>query len=317
MSTALRTPDKAGPTQDRRSGPTWGERLQASPYIWLAPMTLLLLLVFVYPIVEIARLSVTEAGLIGPVEEYTTDSYTDVLGSAAFASTLRVTFIFVVASIVLQIILGMAIALLIDEAGRRGLRGTVITRTAVLTAWAIPGVVIGIIWSLLYQETTSGILNYGVSLLGGAGQVPFLSDPNTALVSVIVANVWRGTAFSMILCYAGLQTVSRDVLEAARMDGAGYWRSLWSIVLPLMLPILTTTVIIVTVETFNTFDMVLALTGGGPGTATEVLALRIYSQIFEQLNLGSGAALGMVLMTINLVMIAIYLRVLGRRGAVA
>lgn len=317
MSAGLRTPEKAAPQQERRGGPTWGERLQASPYIWLAPMTLLLLLVFVYPIVEIARLSFTEAGLIEPVEEYTTGSYTGVLGSSAFADTLRVTFIFVVASIVLQIILGMAIALLIDEAGRRGLRGTVITRTAVLTAWAIPGVVIGIIWSLMYQETTSGILNYGVSLLGGAGQVPFLSDPNVALVSVIVANVWRGTAFSMILCYAGLQTVSRDVLEAARMDGAGYWRSLRSIVLPLMLPILTTTVIIVTVETFNTFDMVLALTGGGPGTATEVLALRIYSQIFEQLNLGGGAALGMVLMTINVFMIAVYLRVLGRRGAVA
>lgn len=279
-------------------------------------MTLLLLAVFVYPIVEIARLSFTDVGLIEPVEDYTLASYADVLGSAAFAQTLQVTFVFVLVSIVFQILLGMAIALLIDEAGRRGLRGTVITRTAVLTAWAIPGVVIGIIWSLLYQETTSGILNYGLSLLGFSGQVPFLSDPTIALASVIVANVWRGTAFSMILCYAALQTVSRDVLEAAKIDGAGYWRSFRSIVLPLMLPILTTTIIIVTVETFNTFDMVLALTGGGPGTATEVLALRIYSQIFELLNLGNGAALGMVLMSINIMMIAVYLRVLGRRGAV-
>jgi multiple sugar transport system permease protein len=317
MSTALRASPGTATDAPRPSGPTWTERLQSSPWLWLAPMTLLLLGVFVYPIVEIARLSFTEAGLIEPVEEYTLDSYRDVLGSGAFARTLQVTFLFVAASIVLQIVLGMAIALLIDEAGRRGLRGTVLTRTAVLTAWAIPGVVIGIIWSLLYQETTSGILNYGISLLGFAGQVPFLSDPNIALASVVVANVWRGTAFSMILCYAGLQTVSRDVLEAARMDGAGYWRSLRSIVLPLMLPILTTTIIIVTVETFNTFDMVLALTGGGPGTATEVLALRVYTEIFEQLDLGHGAALGMVLMAINLVMIAVYLRVLGRRGAVA
>ncbi len=279
-------------------------------------MTVLLLAVFVYPMVEIVRLSFTEAGLIEPVQDYTLGSYADVLGSAGFARTLRVTFLFVVASIVFQILLGLAIALLIDEASRRGLRGTVVTRTAVLTAWAIPGVVIGIIWSLLYQETTSGILNYGLSLIGLSGQVPFLSDPTSALVSVIVANVWRGTAFSMILCYAGLQTVSRDILEAARVDGASYWRTLRSIVLPLLLPILTINVIIVTVETFNTFDMVLALTGGGPGTATEVLALRVYSEIFEQLNLGRGAALGAVLMSINVVMIAVYLRVLARRGAV-
>ena len=312
MSSALRT-SRAAPPRTRAS---WGQRAQSSPWLWLAPMTLLLLAVFVYPIVEIARLSFTDVGLIEPVEDYTLASYADVLGSAAFAQTLQVTFVFVLVSIVFQILLGMAIALLIDEAGRRGLRGTVITRTAVLTAWAIPGVVIGIIWSLLYQETTSGILNYGLSLLGFSGQVPFLSDPTIALASVIVANVWRGTAFSMILCYAGLQTVSRDVLEAAKIDGAGYWRSFRSIVLPLMLPILTTTIIIVTVETFNTFDMVLALTGGGPGTATEVLALRIYSQIFELLNLGNGAALGMVLMLINIAMIAVYLRVLGRRGAV-
>ncbi|MDP9392982.1 MAG: sugar ABC transporter permease [Actinomycetota bacterium] len=315
MTTVVRPARAASPGGPQARPSRW-QRLQSSPWIWLAPMTVLLLAVFVYPMVEIVRLSFTEAGLIEPVQDYTLGSYADVLGSAGFARTLRVTFLFVVASIVFQILLGLAIALLIDEASRRGLRGTVVTRTAVLTAWAIPGVVIGIIWSLLYQETTSGILNYGLSLIGLSGQVPFLSDPTSALVSVIVANVWRGTAFSMILCYAGLQTVSRDILEAARVDGASYWRTLRSIVLPLLLPILTINVIIVTVETFNTFDMVLALTGGGPGTATEVLALRVYSEIFEQLNLGRGAALGAVLMSINVVMIAVYLRVLARRGAV-
>jgi len=220
-------------------------------------------------------------------------------------------------STVFQLGLGLAAGLLVNGAERRGLRGTVITRTAVLTAWAIPGVIIGVIWSLLYEESESGILNYGLSLLGFSGETPFLSDPNVALTSVTVANVWRGTALSMILCYAGLKTISTDVYEAARMDGASAAQTLRRVTIPLMMPILTTTLVLVVVETFNTFDMVLSLTGGGPGDATEVLALSVYDQIFRQLNVGRGAAIAVVLMLINLVMIAIYLRLIERQERTA
>src|SRR5690606_41333771 len=97
-----------------------------------------------------------------------------------------------------------------------------------------------------------------------------LAGTDVALTSVIVANVWRGTAFSLSLCYAGLTTIPDDVYEAARIDGARAHQILGRITVPLMLPILTTTLVLVVVETFNTFVMVLALTGGGPGTATQV-----------------------------------------------
>src|SRR5919112_51112 len=285
---------------------------------WLLPLALVLGVVLVYPMVEIFRLSFTDTSLVsGEPYSYTTDTYRSLVTGDDFRHTLGITFIFVLFSTLFQLLLGFGAALLVNGAERRGLRGTVLTRTVVLTAWAIPGVIIGVIWALLYEESQSGILNYGLSLVGFSGETAFLSDPNTALVSVTVANVWRGTALSMILCYAGLKTIPTDVYEAARMDGANAPQTLRRVTVPMMMPILTTTLVLVVVETFNTFDMVLSLTGGGPGDATEVLALSIYDQIFEQLNVGRGAAMAVVLMLINLLMIAIYLRLIERQERTA
>ncbi len=285
------------------------DRWRSSPWLWLIPLTALLVLVFLYPLVEIVRLSFTDASLVsGEGYSYGLDPYRSILRGRDFLGVLRVTFLFVLFSVVFQMLLGFGIALLLDTAQRRGLRFTVLTRTVVMTAWAIPGVIIGIIWSFLYQETESGILNYLGSLVGLSGNIAFLSDPHTALTSVTVANIWRGTALSMIFCYAGLKTVPRDLVEASRVDGAGPWQFLTRVTLPMLLPLLTINLIVVTVETFNTFDMVLALTGGGPGAATEVLALGVYDQVFRLLNLGRGAAMAVVLMVINLAMILVYLR---------
>ena len=281
---------------------------------WLLPLGLVLGVVLVYPMVEIFRLSFTDSTLVsGEPYSYTTKPYRSLVTGDDFRHTLGITFIFVLFSTLFQLLLGFGAALLVNGAERRGLRGTVLTRTVVLTAWAIPGVIIGVIWALLYEESQSGILNYGLSLVGFSGETAFLSDPNTALVSVTVANVWRGTALSMILCYAGLKTIPTDVYEAARMDGANAPQTLRRVTVPMMMPILTTTLVLVVVETFNTFDMVLSLTGGGPGDATEVLALSIYDQIFEQLSVGRGAAMAVVLMLINIAMIAVYLRLIERQ----
>jgi multiple sugar transport system permease protein len=292
--------------------PRRGWRNSAWP--WLAPLAIVLALVLIYPVVEILRLSFTDASLVsGEPYTATADTYRSLVRGDDFRHTVEITFLFVLFSTVFQLALGLGAALLVNGAERRGLRGTIITRTAVMTAWAIPGVIIGVIWKLLYQESESGILNYGLSLVGGSGVTPFLSDPHLALVSVIVANVWRGTALSMILCYAGLKTIPDDVYEASRLDGAGHLQTLTRITLPLMLPILLTNLVLVVVETFNTFDMVLTLTGGGPGNSTSVLALNVYDEIFRQLNLGRGAAMAVVLLLINVVMIGAYLRLVERQ----
>ena len=121
----------------------------------------------------------------------------------------------------------------------------------------------------------------------------------------------------MILCYAGLKTIPGDVYEAARVDGASAPQTLRRVTLPMMAPILLTNLVLVVVETFNTFDMVLSLTGGGPGNSTSILALQVYDEIFRQLQLGRGAAMAVVLILINVAMIAVYLRLVDRQEKVA
>ncbi|PTL39109.1 carbohydrate ABC transporter permease [Alkalicoccus saliphilus] len=287
-----------------------------NPIPWFLPLLAVLLLVFVYPIIEIVRFSFTDAGLLDTNYSVTLESYTSLFTSPGFTQMLIITGVFVFFSVTFQMILGLAIALLVDQGMKRKLHGTIVIRTAVLTAWAIPGVIIGIIWMMMYNEADSGVLNYILSSLGIADSVAFLSDPVNALVSVTVANIWRGTAFSMIMIYAGLQTISRDVIEASLVDGANAFKRLFKVIIPILSPVLFVNLIIVTVETFNTFDMVMALTGGGPGRSTEVIALSIYNSIFNQFELGQGAATAVVLLLINALMTVIYFKVLQKNQEV-
>jgi multiple sugar transport system permease protein len=295
---------------------TWSESIRDSPALWLLPLAVVLGVTFLFPVFEIARLSFTDASLIDEDYSYTLESYLDLFRSPYFANMLWATAIFVFASVFLQMLLGFLIALVVDQGAKRGMRTSIVTRTAVLSAWAIPGVIIGIIWSILYEQSAAGILNYVLSFVG-FGEVPFLSDPQVALASVTLANVWRGTAFSMILLYAGLQTLPNDVMEAAKVDGANAWQRLTRVMLPLLAPMLFINLVIVSIETFNTFDMVLALTGGGPGRSTEIAALSVYNQIFEQFNLGQGAATAVLLVAVNLIMTFVYVRFLERDEGVA
>ena len=142
------------------------ERTAGSPLPWLVPLAAILLLTFVFPIVEIARLSLTDAGSIEGGYSYTLGSYTQLFTSPYFFSMLTATVIFVAFSVTFQMIFGFFIALAVDQGARRGMRTSIVTRTAVLTAWAVPGVIIGVIWSILYQQSAGGILNYLVSLFG-------------------------------------------------------------------------------------------------------------------------------------------------------
>lgn len=286
-----------------------------TPYPWLIPLLIVLTVVFVYPIFQIIHLSFTNANMIQLGYNYTFESYLRLFMLPGFLPMIGTTAFFVFFSVTFQLVAGFIVALLIVQGEKLKIRGTVIVRTSVLVAWAIPGVVIGVIWGMLYNETDAGIINYALSTIG-LGPISFLSDPTMALLSVTLANIWRGTAFSMILMYAGLKTVSKDILEAAIIDGANAWQRMKSVILPAIAPIILVNLIIISIDTFNTFDMVMALTGGGPGNSTEVIALSIYTAIFREFNLGEGAATAVVLLIINVGMTMVYLKVLGKRGAV-
>ena len=282
-------------------------RLIDNPLPWLLP-TLAALAVFqLYPLVEAVRLSLTNEVLTATGTEFVgLENYVDLFTSTGFWQMVSVTAVFAVSSIALHTLFGLILALAIDYGVRRGLRGHLTTRVSVLLAWIVPGVIIGLIWKVMLVESQLGAVNY---LLGtvGIGPVPFRSDPTLALVSTIIAGTWRGTAFAMIMIYGGLQRIPQRLYEAARIDGAGRWARFRHVTLPQLKPVLFVTIVLVTIYALNTFDLIFALTNGGPGQATEVFALFMYRKAFTDYALGEGAAVAVVLLGINLLLTVVYL----------
>ena len=283
------------------------ERLQNHPLSWIAPAGLFLLVFRLYPLLEAIRMSFTNMSLIEPDYSYIgLDAYAQVLSSPSFWTMARVTVVFVAVSVVLQITLGMILALAIDYGVTQKLKGTVTTRVAVLSAWVIPGIVIGILWKIMLIETNYGVINYMLLQLG-FDVTAFLSDPQMALLSTIMANTWRGTAFSMIMLYAGLQQVPTHLYDAAKVDGAKALQRFRYVTIPQIKPVVFINLVLITIYTLNTFDMIMSLTGGGPGHATEVLALFMYFEGFTRFDLGEAAAVAVMMLLVNLVMTAIYM----------
>lgn len=284
-------------------------RLGERPLVWLLPLALLLLLTYVSPGIDVVRYSFTDATLLNPDFDYTFSSYGVAASNVDLPGILWVTLLFVVSSVVLQLVLGLLVAMALHRGKLRGLPGAGLVRVVVLCSWIVPGVASGIVWQLMFNEASYGFLNATLRMVGIA-PVAWLSDPSIAIWSAVIANVWRGTAFSMILLYAGLLVIPRSLYEAAAVDGATAAKQFWYITLPQLRPILLINTILISIFTLNTFDLILPLTGGGPGRATEVLALYTYNTIFRNFDLSNGAVLAVILLVISLILTFFYVRLL-------
>jgi multiple sugar transport system permease protein len=274
-------------------------RRSGAPLSWLFPAVTLVVVVLLYPMLDLVRLSLTDATVAGTRYGYSADSYRALLADPAFYTMAVVTAAFVAGSVVLQLTIGFALAWLVDAARRRGARGTLAARIAVVSAWVIPGVLTGVLWKILLIENRSGIVNYYLSR-GGIGPLPLISSPVLALVSVVVANVWRGCAFSMILIFAGLQRVPRELHEAADLEAATPLQRLRWVLVPQLAPIIALDLVLITIASFNTFDLIIPLTGGGPARRTEVISLFMYRLGFFDLEAGRAAAVAVAMLAINL-----------------
>jgi multiple sugar transport system substrate-binding protein len=281
--------------------------------LWLLPALVLAAAFLAYPALDLIRLAFTDARMHGADYRYGLEGLAALAADPDFRGMLIVTLVFVAASVALQLGIGLALALLIDGARRRGARGTTVARVAVVSAWIVPGVLVGVLWRILLMENRAGIASYLLSL-AGAGPVPFLSSGGLALASVIAANAWRGCAFSMILQYAGLQRIPRELHEAADLEGAGAWHRLRLVVLPQIAPVVGLNLALITIATLNTFDLVLPLTGGGPARATEVVSLYMYRSAFFSLEAGRAAAVAAVMLLLNLLLAAAAARLVRRRS---
>ena len=289
------------------------DSLLRGPVPWLAPLAIMLFLFLIYPTFEVIRFSFTDASILRHEYRYTFNSFRAILSLPRTYVSLRTTFIFVVFSVFFQVGVGLVTALAVDKGESLKMRGTVFVRIVILLSWTVPGVIVGIIWSFLFDSTDMGLLTSFFNRIGVPG-ITFLTSPRSALVCVIIANIWRGSAQSMMLSYAGLKTIPLELLEAGQIDGANAWQRLTRIILPSIFPVVSTNVILSTIATFNTFDMVMSLTGGGPGMATEILAMTSYYSIFQMHHLGRGSAYAVILLLINSVMAAVYFHVIRKRG---
>jgi multiple sugar transport system permease protein len=268
-------------------------------------------MILIYPMLDLVRLSLTDATVAGTHYAYTFDSYRALLGDGSFYGMVGVTVVFVAASVALQLTIGFAIAWLIDASRRRQVPGTLVARVAVVSAWVIPGVLAGVLWKILLIENRSGIINYYLSW-AGLGPLPLISSPALALASIVVANVWRGCAFSMILLYAGLQRVPRELHEAADLEGVSALQRLRWLLVPQLAPVIVLNLVLITIASFNTFDLIIPLTGGGPARKTEVISLFMYRLGFFDLQAGRAAAVAVVMLLVNLALAGVAGRLIMR-----
>ena len=205
-----------------------------------------------------------------------------------FRAGIGNTLLFAVSAVLAQMVIGFFLAL----ASAKVSRGRILYRAVFILPILVPGIVIGAIWKLMYNYDF-GVINQITGLLG---VLPWdwLGQKATALLSVIVVDCWHWTPFCFLLLLAGLESQPQDIYEAGKVDGAGPWGELWYLTLPLMIPTMVVTLIFRLIMAFKVFDEVFLLTGGGPGTATEVLSFTIYRRFFTEDRVGYGSAMSIV-----------------------
>ncbi len=235
-------------------------------------------------------------------------NYAEVLRAPRFWSALGHTVFFASTSVAAEIAAGLLLALILS----RVTRGRGLIRTAVLLPWAIPTVVVALIWRFLF-ESPGGLIGSSLAAMGFASPT-WLADPMAAWVPLLLADVWKTTPFVAILLLAGLETIDRSLYEAAAVDGATSWRQFIDITLPLLGPTLFVAALFRSLDAFRVFDLIYVLTGGGPGTATESLALFTFSTLLQNLEFGLGAALSMMTFTVAFLVALVAIRAWGGSG---
>jgi multiple sugar transport system permease protein len=231
-------------------------------------------------------------------------NYEKMLGDRAFWGSIGTTLLFTVAVVPVELIIGLTLALLLTE----NVRLRTFYRTAFIIPMVLAPVVVGIIFRLLYNNEF-GLPNYILQQVLNL-RVDWLGNSSLALPSIMLMDIWQWTPFMFLVLLAGLQAIPVDLFEAARVDGATYWKSLRFIILPLLRPTILVALLVRTMDALRIFDQVYVTTQGGPGTSTEVVSFYIYKTAFKFSQFTYAASLLVVLMVITLIISVLYIRVM-------
>lgn len=270
----------------------------------LAPATVLLLGVTLLPFLWALAMSLTDMALTRPGQTAFVglDNYHRLLSSPEIWQAARITAVFTVGAVTIQLVLGVGLALLLHQETRAAWAW----RLAFLLPMAVTPVAAIFTFRMMFHPST-GVLN---ALLRDLGLPPvdWLGTPTMAFVSLLIVDCWQWTPFVLLIAAGGLASLDTEPLEAAEVDGAGPWRVLWDHTLPMLAPYLVVAVVFRAIDAFKTFDIIFVLTGGGPGVATRTLNLLAYKQGIEFLSIGYAAALAIAMLVVTIIAAQAFLR---------
>ena len=274
-------------------------RQKSTPLMFLLPSLIIMAFILLVPIIMGLRLSFFEWLLRDISKEPTfvgLRNYIELFKSDNFRTSVSVTIRFVLSVVVIEIVAGLILALLLES----GLKGMRFFRTLFVLPIMVAPVVVGVMWRFMYNPSY-GKINYLLTQLGFE-RVGWLSNPDIALISVIIADVWQWTPFVFLLALAALQGVPQDLSDAAVVDGANYMQKLLRIKLPYIASILGVTAILRLIDAFRSLVVIFNLTYGGPGVSTEVMSLHLYKSAFVSQRLGLASAIAVLLLLLIVIL---------------
>lgn len=284
--------------------PSGRRTLAKAPLLYLLPAVVVLLAFAAYPLLVLLRMSVSDVGpsnIVGVWHWVGLDNFVAVLGSSEiWASTVR-TIIVAVVLLASNLVLGFLAASILSTRGRV----TNIVLGIMVFVWALPPIVSGSVWKFLLDD--SGALNAILAAVG-LPHVNWLSSPSLAIWIVAGVVAWSSLPFSALILRGGLLAIPQDIIEAAAIDGAGYWRTRFRIVLPLLRPTMWILGILTVLYAFKSFDFFYVLTQGGPGTATNTLPVQSYYTAFSNFDMSTGATIAVISMLIVAIFAVPYVR---------
>jgi len=281
------------------------------PYLFLLPAIIILFLFLFFPLLWNIYISLHDVSILTIIKDWEFvgfENFNNIFEDPNFFNSLKVTLVFVFGTVLLQFGIGLLIALLLNQQ----IRASGLFRTLFIIPWTVSTVITGFSFKFLFDDNF-GIINYGIEKLG-LDSIQWFSDTALTIWIIIIANTWYGTPFTILFLTAGLLSINPTLYEAAIIDGATKFRRFAYITLPLLKPFILTNLILVTVWTINFFDLQLIMTNGGPLSSTTTMSLYMYKQAFEFGFFSEGAAVGILLIIMNIAVAFVYLKVFAGRN---
>jgi multiple sugar transport system permease protein len=281
-------------------------------WAFIAPTIFLLLAINIFPLIWTIRLSLTNYRAnrtSAPVDWVGIDNYRRILTNPDVWNSMQATAHFLIWTLVLEVLLGFGLAYLINKK----FKGNDLWTTIIVLPMMLSPAVVGNFWTFLYQPQI-GLFNYVVAFLSGVDPSSFsmIGDVDLAPWSIIIVDTWMWTPFVMLICLAGLRSIPDSIYEAAECDRASKWRQFWTITVPMVLPFLMLAVLFRGIENFKMFDLVEQLTGGGPGSITELTSINLKREAFEKWRTGYASAYAVILFVSVFGLASIYVKALNR-----